>query len=89
MPEVLFLPSCADPTPYTLSCVTRCICKGTGFAGILSSTLCAAMQVIGMGIECVAAASAAAGAASRHGPGLLAAFTLTPLAAARRACMGF
>lgn len=47
------------------------------------------MQVIGMGIECVAAASAAAGAASRHGPGLLAAFTLTPLAAARRACMGF
>ena len=69
--------------------MTRCMRWGTETAGTLSSTLCAAMQVIGMGIEGVAAASALAGAASRHGPGLLAAFTLTPLAAARRAVLGF
>ena len=42
-----------------------------------------------MGIECVAAVSAAAGAATRYGPGMLAALALTPLAAARRTFLGF
>ena len=51
--------------------------------------LCAAMQVFGMATECVAAVSAAAGAASRYGPGMLAVLALTPLAAARCAFLGF
>ena len=42
-----------------------------------------------MATEGVAAASALAGAASRHGPGMLAGMIVTPLAAARRIFLGF
>ena len=67
--------------------MTWCTCAAC--IGTFTSMLCAAMQVFGMGVEFVAAVSAAAGAAPRHGPGLLAAFTLTPLAAVRRTILGF
>ena len=55
-------------------------CTERNGAPSYSSMLCFAVQVIEAGVQCVAAASAAADATSRHCPGML--------AAARRAVLG-
>ena len=86
---LLLLSSSAALNPSTASCSSSCSMRRGAKRTGTSSMLCFATQAIGMATECVAVASALADAVPRHGTSVLAALTLTPLAAARRTLLGF